>query len=141
MNRHLLAEWRRLVNDGDTIICLGNVAHPDAFRDRRLMADMGACPGERILVRGNDDTNRRALENAGFTVQHRYALYAADPPLALSHEPLQRVPVGAVNAHAHLHEGIEPTRRHLNLTVEKRGYQTLPTAAACGAAAARYDDE
>lgn len=141
MNRHLLAEWRGLMNDGDTIIRLGNVAHPDAFRDRRLTADLRACPGERILVRGNHDTNCRALENAGFTVQHRYALHGADPPLARSHEPLQRVPVGTVNAHAHLHEGIEATRRHVNLTVEKRGYQTLPMAAVCAAAAARYDDE
>ena len=110
MNRHLLAAWRRLVNDGDTIICLDKVAHPDAFRDRRLTADLHVCPGERILVRGNHDTNCRALENAGFTVQHRYALHAADSLLARSHEPLQRVPVGTVNAHAHLHEGIEPTR-------------------------------
>ena len=78
MDRHLLAEWRGLVNDGDTIICLGNVAHPDAFRDRRLTADLPACPGERILVRGNHDTNCRALENAGFTVQHRYALHGTE---------------------------------------------------------------
>ena len=32
MNRELLAEWRRRVRPGDTIICLGDVAHPDAWR-------------------------------------------------------------------------------------------------------------
>ena len=30
MNRHLLGEWSRRVYADDTIICLGDVAHPDA---------------------------------------------------------------------------------------------------------------
>ena len=30
MNRHLLREWRHRVRSDDTIICLGDVAHPDA---------------------------------------------------------------------------------------------------------------
>ena len=30
MNRHLLREWSRRVHAADTIICLGDVAHPDA---------------------------------------------------------------------------------------------------------------
>ena len=111
------------------------------MRDRGLVAELRACPGERILVHDNHDTDRRALEDAGFTVQHRYALYAADPPVALSHEPLAAVPGGAVNAHGHLQEGTEPTRRHLNLSVEKRDYRPLAMAAACAAAAARYDGE
>ena len=33
MNRHLLREWRRRVRSDDTIICLGDVAHPN---DRAL---------------------------------------------------------------------------------------------------------
>ena len=58
MNRHLLAEWRRLVGPDDTIICLGDVAHPDAWRDPRLMLDLRGCPGHRVLVLGNHDTAR-----------------------------------------------------------------------------------
>ena len=45
MNRNLLAAWRRRVRPGDMIICLGDVAHPDAWRDRRLVLDLRACPG------------------------------------------------------------------------------------------------
>ena len=30
MNRQLLREWSRRVHAADTIICLGDVAHPDA---------------------------------------------------------------------------------------------------------------
>ena len=38
MNHHLLREWTRRVHADDTIICLGDVAHLDAWRDRRLVS-------------------------------------------------------------------------------------------------------
>ena len=69
MNNHLLREWRSRVRAGDTIICLGDVGHPDACRDRRLMLDIRSCPGERFLVLGNHDRDRDALREAGFTAQ------------------------------------------------------------------------
>ena len=59
MNRHLLREWSRRVHADDTIICLGDIAHPDAWRDRRLVLDVRNCPGERILVLGNHDHDTR----------------------------------------------------------------------------------
>ena len=59
MNRELLAEWRRRVRPGDTIICLGDVAHPDAWREHsRLQLDLAGCPGERMLILGNHDYKR-----------------------------------------------------------------------------------
>ena len=125
MNRHLLREWRRRVRSDDTIICLGDVAHPDAWRDRRLVLDIQDCPGKRVLVLGNHDLNRAALREAGFATQCSLALCATDPPLALSHYPLRQIPVGAVNLHGHLHEGTEPTRRHINLAVEHTDYSPV----------------
>ena len=125
MNRHLLREWRRRVRPDDTIICLGDVAHPDAWRDRRLVLDIRDCPGKRVLVLGNHDLNRAALREAGFTMQCPLALCATDPPLALSHCPLRRIPAGAINLHGHLHEGTEPTPRHINLAVEQTDYSPV----------------
>ena len=122
MNRHLLREWSRRVHADDTIICLGDVAHPDGWRDRRLVLDVRNCPSERILVLGNDDRDTEALHDAGFTEQHVAALCATDPPLALSHLPLRRVPPTAVNVHGHLHGGEAPTRRHINVSVEQTDY-------------------
>ena len=58
MNHHLLREWRRRVRPGDTIICLGDVAHPDAWRNRRLVLDVRGCPGQRLLILGNHDLVR-----------------------------------------------------------------------------------
>ena len=40
MNWHLLRNWRRRVDAGDTVICLGDVAHPNAWRDDRLVLDL-----------------------------------------------------------------------------------------------------
>ena len=132
MNRALLANWRRSVHPSDTIICLGDVAHPDALADRRLMLDLRELGGERILILGNHDLDRTALGGAGFAAQHRLALCDTDPPLALSHYPLRRIPPGAVNLHGHLHEGAEPTRLHINLAVERLDYrpQHLPAVLA-----------
>ena len=83
MNHHLLREWRHRVRPGDTIICLGDVAHPDAWRDRRLMLDVRNCPGRRVLILGNHDVeDTEALRDAGFVEQHASALCATEPALA-----------------------------------------------------------
>ena len=125
MNRHLLREWTSRVRSDDTLICLGDVAHPDAWDDRRLVLDIRNCPGERVLILGNHDRNRDALREAGFTTQYSVAVCATDPPLVLSHYPLHHLPVGAMNVHGHLHNRFEPTAWHINLTVEGTGYSPV----------------
>ena len=125
MNGHLVTEWQRCVRPGDAIICLGDVAHPDAWRDRRLVLDIRNCPGERFLVLGNHDLDRDALREAGFTTQYTLALCATDRPLALSHIPLWTVPRGTVNVHGHLHGGHEPTPAHINITLERLQYTPI----------------
>ena len=77
------------------------------------------------VAHSNHDLNRAALREAGFTTQCSLALCATDPPLALSHYPLRQMPVGAINLHGHLHEGTEPTRRHINLAVEQTDYSPV----------------
>ena len=79
MNRHLLGNWRRRVDAGDTVICLGDIAHPHAWRDDRLVLDLAECPGERLLVLGNHDRDVPALRRAGFHKTCRTALCATGP--------------------------------------------------------------
>ena len=55
----------------------------------------------------------------------RWRCAPPNPPLALSHYPLRQIPVGAVNLHGHLHEGTEPSRRHINLAVEQTHYSPV----------------
>ena len=127
MNRALLAEWRRRVRPGDTIICLGDVAHFDAWHDdSRLRLHVAGCPGERVLILGNHDIYSRAeLAAAVCDQQYAAAVCDTDPLLVLTHSPLRRVPPNTVNIHRHLHGGRGPTGRHRNLSIERTGYRPL----------------
>ena len=60
---------------------------------------------------------------AAFTRQEWAVLLDTDPPAALTHVPLRRRPIPAVNIHGHLHDGDEPPRRHVNVSVERTGYE------------------
>lgn len=122
MNRHLLRNWRRRVGADDTVVCLGDVGHPDAWLDDGLVAEVAECPGERLLVLGNHDRDIAGLHRAGFQKTCRTALCATTPPLVLTHVPLPRIPSGAVNVHGHLHRAAAPTDRHVNVSVEHTDY-------------------
>ena len=123
MTARLLAAWRRTVPEGDLVICLGDVVHAAAVESPHLAADLQACPGRRLLVLGNHDLGLRAwLAGAGFEAQCVAALCATDPPLALSHVPLARIPPGCVHLHGHLHGRGSPTPRRVDVSVETVGY-------------------
>ena len=128
MNRQLLAAWRQKVAADDTIICLGDVSATTIWRNRRLLLEIETCPGRRVLILGNHDITREALKDIGFRTQHPVAIYEADAPLALTHRPLQEVPAGAINVHGHHHTGWQPTAQHINVTVERWGYEPIPMA-------------
>ena len=128
MNRALLAAWRSTVRHDDTIICLGDVAHPDFFREPRNTADLKGCPGRRLLVMGNHDIGQTdELDAAGFTERHWALLLDTDPPAALSHAPLKHRPA-AVNVHGHLHGADDMSRFHANVSVERTSYEPLRLA-------------
>ena len=95
---------------------------------RRLVLNLQACSDEWILILGSHTTDLPALAEAGFATRHPQALYEAEPALALSHEPLTAVPLGAVNVDGHLHEGTEPTRRYVNVAVERWSCEPVPIA-------------
>ena len=127
MDEHLLHEWRRRVQAGDTVICLGDVAHPAAWRHRSMVLDLRECPGERLLILGNHDVyDTEALREAGFTDQCTSALCATEPPLALTHVPLRRVPPTAINVHGHLHGAPAPAPTPRHSTSAWNGSTTRP---------------
>ena len=95
MDDHLLDAWRRQVRSEDLIVTLGDVAHPAIWAMPATVAALRNCPGRRILILGNHDVaaaERQRLRGAGFVEQHAAVLLATDPPLALTHVPLRRVP-------------------------------------------------
>ena len=105
---------------------LGDVAHPDAWRDRRTALDIRNLPGRRILILGNHDvTETDALRETGFRNQYAGAVLDTEPPLALTHHPLGKPPPGTVNVHGHLHGGKAPTPQHVNVSVERTDYRPV----------------
>ena len=70
----------------------------------------------------NHDHDTEGLHDADFTSMCIAAVCATDPPLALSHLPLRRVPPTAINVHGHIHAGEAPSRRHFNVSVERTDY-------------------
>ena len=125
MNRHLLRNWRRRVGAGDTVICLGDVAHPEAWRDDCLVLDLAECPGDRFLVLGNHDVDRVNKVLPVAVDRTALTLFApGEPPLLLTHVPLMQVPAGCVNVHGHVHGKESPSRnRHINTSVEQLNYR------------------
>ena len=90
MNGHLICEWCRRVREDETIICLGDIADREAWRDRRLRVHVRGCPGRKILVLGNHDAELESetLREVGFelcqpgAVRHRPAAGAEPRPAA-----------------------------------------------------------
>ena len=108
---------------GNAIRAFGSLRCSASRGVQRFFATNRPQSTERLL--GNHDLNRNDLREAGFATQCSLALCPTDPPLALSHYPLRQIPVGAVNLHGHLHEGTEPSRRHINLAVEQTHYSPV----------------
>ena len=123
MNAYLLGKWERVVKPEDTIICLGDVAVTAVWRNGTVIDRLRRCPGERWLVLGNHDAHHtRELREAGFDAVCAAAVYAADPPLALTHVPLRHVPPGAVNVHGHIHGHPATGPRRVNMCVEQTAW-------------------
>ena len=114
MDEHLLHEWRRRVQTGDTVICLER-RRPSSG----LAAPLDGAGPARVSWRAPADTRQprrlrhRSPAGGGFHRPVRVrAVRATEPPLALTHVPLRRVPPTAINVHGHLHGAPAPTPRH-----------------------------
>ena len=104
-------------------MCLGDIAHPAALDDEVLIARLRDCAARRVLVLGNHDLAlREQLASAGFHTQCAAALCATDPPVALTHMPLRRLPYGCVHLHGHLHGRGDPAPRRLDVGVDAIGF-------------------
>ena len=130
MRRALIEAWRQTVGESDLIICLGDVTvgPPVAAVDGAL----AALPGDKVLVVGNHEfvNNFPGAKDYGFEAAYPTVVCDSNPALLLTHEPLETVPAGCVNAHGHLHgtharSKARRSRRHLNVNVELVGYQPV----------------
>ena len=127
MRGALLAAWQETVSEDELIICLGDVTIGPA----RPAVDeaLAALPGTKMLITGNHDFApfRPAPKNYGFEAVYPTLIAETDPPLLLTHEPLDTVPAECFNIHGHLHgkAGSPWSARHLNVNVEQTNFRPI----------------
>ena len=126
MTRELCAAWRRRVLATDTIVCLGDVAVGHATTS--TLARLATLPGYSVLVPGNHDLlpGAERPKAYGFDQTAPTLVCNTRPTLLFTHEPLETVPDGCWNLHGHIHgTGPEKSERHLNVCVERTGYEPV----------------
>ena len=126
MNAMLLSAWRERVGDDETIVCLGDITlvEPSA----QILSKLSTMPGRKLLVAGNHDfvPAQEWPKTYGFDATAPTLVCNSEPTLLLTHEPLETVPPGCVNVHGHVHgAGREVSPRHVNVCVERTGYEPL----------------
>ena len=127
MDEALLRAWCREVGDEDTVVVVGDVALPVLGGER--LERVAELPGWKVLVYGNHEQNGRGgVVTDPFDEAHLGLLAPGDPPLALTHMPLEEVPEGTVNLHGHIHQHRLPGRR-INVSVEQLEYRPWPLTA------------
>lgn len=95
----VMERWQRAVQPKDVVIHLGDLAF-----EERWVAEMGALPGRKILLRGNHD--RFPIEtylNAGWIVMESMVLKLSGIRIVLSHRPMLGHAYD-INIHGHQHD-------------------------------------
>ena len=133
MRTALLTAWNEMIREDELIVCLGDVTvgPPSPAVDEAL----AGLPGTKLLVVGNHEfvNNRELPKDYGFEALYPTLICESDPPLLLTHEPLERVPAGCISVHGHLHGTASRTAaarsaRHLNVNVEMISYRPVRLA-------------
>lgn len=100
MNAGLMTRWRNAVAKNDTVVVAGNAGEAGGLRSALRDAWRG-LPGRKVLLIGPDDIGPAGNVDASIWNAVRLCVTTmTEPPLAITHLPLETVPAGMVNAHA-----------------------------------------
>ena len=123
MDAAMVANWRRVVRDGDDVWHLGDFALGKRTDRAALLA---ALPGRKHLVVGNNDPEPQA---AGWASVREYAeLEEAGRRLILCHYPFRTwrdIGRGALNLHGHSHGRLKPMPRQYDVGVDAQGFRPV----------------
>ena len=131
MDDALYRNWAETVGADERLIVVGDVAMSWSV-GLSTWERIEALPGKpKHLIFGNHDLDYHGnLKVGGFDDTSAMSYAAGDPPLILTHIPLNNVPPGAVNIHGHTHQapctespnGCEPSG-HVPARAPERGYE------------------
>jgi len=109
MNQAMVREWNNLIEPGDLVYILGDVAFLPAAKATEYMRRLN---GRKILIQGNHD--RKLLQDAGFRgcfeeIHHYLDINYNGTKCVMLHYPIaewDQMYRGAVHFHGHLHGGV-----------------------------------
>lgn len=119
MDEMMIQRWNEIVRDGDRIYHLGDVAFGSGTAERILPRLRGS---KRLILGNHDDLRDTALQRNFKKVTLWRAF--SEEGFICTHIPLREADIrhSAVNVHGHIHQQDAPTRRHINICVEKTNY-------------------
>lgn len=121
MNEELVKRFNEVVRAGDKVYFLGDVGMGDVSKYIYRMN------GYKILIMGNHDKPRPK----GFWLKSGFDEVTKDPiilrlNIILSHKPMQMsADMPYLNVHGHIHQNDSPSKKHLNVSVEKTEYKPV----------------
>lgn len=128
MDESLIANWNAVVEPGDEVWHLGDVAR----RPADVPALLARLSGTKHLLVGNNDP-RETIASEGWASVHDYAELTLDGrALVLCHYPFRSwngQARGAINLHGHSHGRLKPMPRQFDVGVDARGWRPVTLAA------------
>ena len=127
MDRSLMKAWRDHASDTAIVVNGGDVALSGRLTGK-ILKDVENAPGHKILVAGNHEVDKKSgkIRSHGHDEVCPMATFETDPPMVLTHVPLEEIPAGWINLHGHVHNNEERrSSRHINVCVEHTGYAPL----------------
>lgn len=125
MDKALINNWNSVVDDGDRVYLLGDVA----MNKKGFMGAVPYLKGRKVLVKGNHD-----VEKLGFYTQwfDDIRAYVVKKGFIMSHIPIHAGSMGRwqINIHGHLHsnvvmDGNNPDPRYVCVSVEHTDYYPM----------------
>jgi calcineurin-like phosphoesterase family protein len=130
MDAAMVARWNEVVGSDDEVWHLGDFAvRQPEVRMRELL---GALPGAKHLIVGNNDGAPTVGLIQWASVQHYAELEVEGTWLILCHYPLRtwnRIGRGALNLHGHSHGRLAPLPRQVDVGVDCWDFRPITLAA------------
>lgn len=124
MNEALILKFNKVVMPTDTVFILGDFG----FGTKEEITDIvSQLHGYKVLIMGNHDEKkpRTWWLEAGFDEVSKNPILIWGK-FILSHRPLGVIEgMPYVNIHGHIHQNVEPTKMHFNVSVEQTGYKPV----------------
>ena len=133
MDRTIVERWNDVVGPEDEVWHLGDFAFgPPAERIAELL---GALPGRKHLIIGNND-GPATIEQPGWaSVQHYAELTVEGKRLVLCHYPFRawnKMGQGVINLHGHSHGKLKAAPRQYDVGVDVWDFRPVPLATILG---------